>query len=111
MDAAGYLTDLSDCEWELIKDLFESEGTVGRPPTYSRRTMVNACCYVIRNGCAWRSLPKTFPHWGLVYKTYRRWFEQGRFQRMHDRMRQHCNERDRSPAAVVLDWKSERSSL
>jgi hypothetical protein len=27
----------------------------------------------MRTGCAWRHLPKRFPHWDNVYKTFRRW--------------------------------------
>jgi transposase len=35
--------------------------------------MLDACVYVLRSGCSWRMLPKDFPPWGAVYRTFRRW--------------------------------------
>ncbi len=32
-------------------------------------------------------LPREFPHWDNVYKTFRRWSDQGKFEQMHDRLR------------------------
>ena len=55
-------------EGELVADLFEQSGERGRPPQYSRWEMVNACCYVVRNGCSWRMLPREFPPWENVYR-------------------------------------------
>ena len=52
-----YPSCLTQTEWELVADLFEQPGKRGRPPQYSRWEMVNACCYVVRNGCSWRMLP------------------------------------------------------
>ena len=49
-------TDLTDAEWALVGDLFERDGQRGAPPRYERRRMVNACCYALRTGCAWRLL-------------------------------------------------------
>jgi len=91
-DARRYASDLSNAEWDLVKDLFEPDMAVGKPPSYSRRSMVDACCYVVRTGCAWRLLPKSFPHWDSVYKTFRRWSEQGKFELMHDMLRQQWRE-------------------
>ena len=113
-DAQRYATSLSDAEWALVCDLFESAPAhAGKPPTYSRRVMVDACCYVVRTGCSWRLLPKSFPHWDSVYKTFRRWSEQGRFERMHDRLREQWRQRagrDVAPTIAVLDSQSTRGS-
>jgi transposase len=109
----SYPSSLTDAEWALVKDLFESEGKQGVPPTVSRRALVDACCYVVRTGCAWRLLPQDFPHWDNVYKTFRRWSEQGRFETMHDRLRalwRAREGRDAQPSAAVLDAQSTRSS-
>jgi hypothetical protein len=48
-------TDLTDAEWALASDLFERDGRRGAPARYARRHWVNACCYALRMGCAWRS--------------------------------------------------------
>lgn len=82
-----YPSCLTDAEWALIADLFEAQGGRGVPPRHSRRTLLEACCYVVRTGCSWRMLPRAFPHWENVYKTFRRWSLQGKFEQMHDRLR------------------------
>ncbi|GGJ54484.1 hypothetical protein GCM10009085_54650 [Pseudomonas avellanae] len=61
-----YPSCLTDTEWALVADLFESQGGRGVPPLHSRRTLLEACCYVVRTGCSWRMLPRDFPHWDNV---------------------------------------------
>jgi putative transposase len=109
----GMSTDLTDAEWALVADLFERDGGRGKPVQYDRRHMVNACCYVVRTGCAWRLLPKSFPPWDAVYKTFSRWAAAGTFEHMHDRLRQQWRDRtgkSPDPSAGVLDSQSTRST-
>lgn len=108
-----YPSCLTDAEWALVEDLFDNTGNRGVPPQYSRRVLVDACCYVVRTGCAWRMLPKGFPAWQNVYRTFRRWSEQGRFEQMHDRLRAQWREREgrrAEPTAAVIDAQSTRGS-
>jgi len=113
VESDRYASSLTDAEWELVQDLFESVGGRGTPAKVSRRALVDACCYVVRTGCAWRLLPKDFPPWDNVYKTFRRWSAQGRFEAMHDRLRQMWRVREgreAMPSAAVLDAQSTRNS-
>jgi transposase len=58
-------------------------------------------------------LPTYFPPWQNVYRTFRRWSEQGKFEQMHDRLRQQWRERQArndEPSAAVLDSQSTRGS-
>lgn len=109
-----YTSSLTDAEWALVHDLFERpEGGRGMPAQIERRTLVQACCYVLRTGCAWRLLPSEFPSWMTVYKSFSRWAEQGLFEQMHDRLRQQWRERlgrHAQPSAAVLDAQSTRTS-
>jgi putative transposase len=108
----GMNTDLTDAEWGRVADLFEHGGR-GAPARYERRLMVNACCYVLRTGCAWRLLPKTFPPWHAVYKAFSRWAAAGTFERLHDRLRQQWRERvgkAPEPTAAIIDAQSTRST-
>ena len=109
-----YPSSLTDEEWRLVADIFESDSDRGALPRYPRRLLVDACCYVVRNGCSWRMLPKDFPPWQNVYRTFRRWSQQGKFEQMHDRLRAQWRERegarDPMPSAAVLDAQSTRSS-
>lgn len=111
--ASGLNTDLTDAEWALVGDLFERGGQRGAPPRYERRTVVNACCYVLRTGCAWRLLPKSFPPWQAVYMSFKRWSAAGTFEAMHDRLRQQWRERigkAPEPTAAIIDSQSTRST-
>lgn len=108
-----YPSSLTDAEWARVADLFEAPDGPGLPPRHSRRALVDACCYVVRTGCAWRQLPNEFPHWDNVYKTFRRWSAQGKFEALHDRLRAQWRERierTAAPSAAVLDAQSTRSS-
>ena len=108
-----YPSCLTDAEWVLVKDVFDNDGGRGKPPQYPRRLLVDACCYVVRTGGSWRMLPKEFPPWQNVYRTFRRWTEQGKFEQMHDVLRAQWREREGrevSPTAAVLDAQSTRSS-
>ena len=111
--ASGMNTDLTDAEWALAADLFERDGQRGAPARYERRRMVNACCYVLRTGCAWRLLPKTFPPWQAVYKAFSRWAAAGAFETLHDRLRQQWRDRvgkAPDPTAAIIDAQSTRST-
>ncbi|MGH9176388.1 MAG: transposase, partial [Vicinamibacterales bacterium] len=62
-----YPTDLLDAQWARIVDLIPQPKPGGRPATVSRREIVNAIFYHVRNGGAWRALPHDFPHWKTVH--------------------------------------------
>ena len=82
-----YPSDLTDRQWELIKKLIPTARSGGRPRTTDIREVINATFYVIRAGCAWRSLPNDFPPWSAVYMQFVRWKEKGVFIKMHDHLR------------------------
>lgn len=113
-DAPCYSTNLTDAEWDLVADLFErAPGQRGKPARYSRRELVDACSYVLRTGCAWRLLPKSFPPWQAVYKCFTRWVDAGVFEQMQDRLRAQWRSRmghAETPTAAVIDAQSNRIS-
>ena len=111
--ASGMNTDLTDAEWALVADLFEREGGRGAPPRYGRRQVLDACCYVLRTGCPWRLLPKSFPPWQAVYKAFSRWAAAGLLERVHERLRQQWRQRigrAALPTQAVIDAQSTRGS-
>ena len=106
-DAVRYPCGLTDSEWEQVRHLFDPPGRTGRPERYARRQMLDACLYVLRSGCSWRMLPKDFPAWQAVYKTFRRWLARGLFEAMYDELRQLWRSREHrapDPTAAVLDF-------
>ena len=43
----------------------------------AKQGLVDACIYVLRMGCAWTQLPKCFPPWLAVHKSFGRFAAQG----------------------------------
>jgi transposase len=63
--------------------------------------MVDACCYALRTGCAWRLLPKSFPPWQAVYMSFK-----------HERCRRLIAHHDRSNwAPLAWVWLAEARIL
>lgn len=104
----------TDAEWRLVADLFERpKGSRGAPARHERRYLVDACCYVLRTGCAWRLLPSSFAPWQAVYKAFVRWVEADAFEHMQDRLRQQWRARmscGAEPNAAVIDAQANRAS-
>lgn len=70
--------ELTDEEWEQIKDLFPKENAIKRGrPLKDNRTMLNAMVWIVRSGAAWRDLPERYGPWETVYSRFRRWIEDG----------------------------------
>src|SRR5215212_12013099 len=66
-----YPSDLSDEEWSLTSRFFAAH----RPLSTTIRAIVEACLYLVAEGCRWRALPKDFP----PRRTVRWWWD--RFRR------------------------------
>lgn len=109
----SYPTDLSNAEWDLIKDQVPPPKPGGRPPDYERREIVNAIRYVIRSGCAWRLLPHDLPPWQITYHYFWEWRRQGVWESIHDKLRGDLREklgRNREPSAAILDSQSVKTT-
>ncbi len=61
MTEVQYPTDLTDAQWELVRELLPPRQRLGRKQTDDRRQVVNAVLYLVRTGCQWRMLPREYP--------------------------------------------------
>ena len=52
-----YSSDLTNRQWQLIRQLLPRRPRLGRRPI-DRRRIINAILYVVRTGCQWRMLPQ-----------------------------------------------------
>ncbi|WP_052046271.1 IS5 family transposase [Candidatus Paracaedibacter symbiosus] len=66
-----YPSDLTDKEWDLIKDYFKPKDPRGCKPKYNKRLIVNTIFYLNKGGIQWRMLPKDYPPWKTVYDYFR----------------------------------------
>jgi len=113
MARRSYSSDLSDSEWLLMESYVPSVKSGGRPALHERREIVNAICYVLRSGCAWRLLPPgalwAFPPWQTVYHYFRLWRDAGVFERLNHGLREEVRERagrERQPSGAIIDSQS-----
>ena len=56
----NYPSDLTDIQWDLIKDHFNTVN-YGKSRKHSPREVVNALFYIVKTRCQSRFLPKDFP--------------------------------------------------
>ena len=72
-----YPSDLTHDQWRRLQPWLPAPKTRGRPRSVALREVVDAMRYVLRTGCAWRSLPHDFPCWQTVYGYFRTWCRVG----------------------------------
>ena len=76
MKIAGYETNLTEGQWELIEPMLPAARKLGRKRTSLRR-ILDALLYMAKAGCPWRLLPLDFPPWQTVYAVFRKWIAEG----------------------------------
>ena len=76
--ATNYESDLTDKQWEAIKEFFPS----GNKSKYHKRSLVEAVLYIVKTGCQWRMLPHDYPPHDTVQSFYRRARENGVWDKM-----------------------------
>ena len=108
-----YPSDLTDAEWQWMKDLIPGETGGGRHRDTDMRQVMNGILYLLRSGCSWRMLPKDFPPYTTVHEYYRRWRKDGTVIRIHDALRRQVRTeagRDPEPSAGVIDSQSAKTT-
>lgn len=85
-----YPSDLSDEEWEILKQiLMELDPyTRGRPRKSEQREILNAIFYLNKTGCQWRYLPKDFPSYKLVNYYYNKWTDNRLLEKINTALRE-----------------------
>jgi hypothetical protein len=57
LTAACPISELSDEQWELVRDVFDPPGCRGPRARVDRRAMVEGMLWLARTGAQWRELP------------------------------------------------------
>lgn len=107
-----YPSDLTDKQWDLIKDHFDT-GNYGKSRKHSQRALVNAVFYIIKTGCQWRFLPKDFPPYSTVHSFYWRAKKNGVWSKMMqalvEKSRVHMG-RNPKPSYSLIDSQSVKTT-
>ncbi len=73
---------LSDAQWALsephIPGTSRTRGVSGR----DNRLFLEAVLWRVRVGAPWRDLPPSFGNWNSIFRRFRRWAEDGVFERI-----------------------------
>ena len=113
MPNTNYPSDLTDSEWEHIKELLPAAKPLGRPRELAMRQVVNAILYVVVGGIQWRMVPRDFPKWQSVYYYFRQWRQAHVWHRLPDRLRaevRRAAKRHQHPTAGCLDSQSVKTT-
>src|SRR5258706_6181670 len=95
MNANPYPTDLTDAEWDYIKDVIPPPKPGGRRRELDMRAVVNAIFYVVDGGLKWRMLPHKYPNYNSVYWYFAQWTDSGARQRLHNTFTAHVPQPER----------------
>lgn len=109
----NYSTDVNDREWEIIAPYVNPDPEIGSPRTVCMRCVVNAIFYLDRTGCQWQLIPGDFPNYGTVYYHFRRWRDNGTWQRIHTDLRRQVRQdagRDPEPSLAIVDSQSVKTT-
>jgi transposase len=105
-NATAFPARLTDAQWAVLEPLVPALRGGGRPPKYTRRAILDAIVYAVRQGCTWRALPDDLPHWNTVFWYYRAWQKDGTWDRIEDALRRAVRTaagREPEPSAGVAD--------
>ena len=69
--------DLSEAEWQVLRDLLPPERGRKSRPASDNRPIVNGILWRIRTGAPWRDVPEKYGKWITVYQRFRRWSAAG----------------------------------
>src|SRR5207237_7129824 len=108
-----YPTDLTDAQWNCIKELIPAAKPGGRTRSLVMREVINAILYIVVSGCQWRMLPREYPAWQSVYSYFQQWRDDGTGPRLHDTLRAQVRERagrHKHPTAGALDSQSVKTT-
>ncbi len=109
----SYATDMTDAEWEIIAPHINQDPKIGSPRDVCMRCVMNALFYIDRTGCQWNLLPKDLPNYGTVYYYFRKWRDDGTFERLNPALRRMVRKRagrDSEPSLAIVDSQSVKTT-
>ena len=75
--------DLTDAQWEILEPIILiTLGTWGGSNANDNRIFINGCFWILRTGAPWRDLPPQYGKFGSVHKRFKRWCDNGIWERI-----------------------------
>jgi putative transposase len=108
-----YSSDLTDAEWMVLEPLLPPRSRLGRPPKWSRRSILDGVLYVLRSGLPWRMLPRDLPPASTVQRYFYAWRDSGLWRAINHLLLMAVRlaaGREASPSAGVIDSQSVKTT-
>ena len=83
----NYQSELTDSQWNHIKDFFPLPKETGRPREVDFRQIVNAILYLLVSGCQWRMISTSYGKLQTIYYYFAKWKKDGTWFRLHETLR------------------------
>ncbi|MEO3815851.1 IS5 family transposase [Plantactinospora sp. B24E8] len=74
--------DLTDAQWAVLEPLLPAPKKAGRPPTWTKRQLIDGIRWRTRAGAPWRDVPQCYGSWMAAYNLFRRWQRNGTWSRI-----------------------------
>jgi transposase len=74
--------DLTDVQWAALEPLLPEPRRPGRPPTWTKRQLIDGIRWRVRAGTPWRDIPDCYGSWAAAYALFRRWQRDGTWARI-----------------------------
>jgi transposase len=65
--------EISENDWERVKDLLPPENAGEGRPSKPNRIMLNGMLWQAKTGAPWRDLPEYYGPWQTIYSRFRKW--------------------------------------
>jgi len=90
--------DLTDAQWAALGPLLPRGKKPGRPPSWTKRQLIDGIRWRVRTGAPWRDVPERYGRWQTVYGLFRRWQRNGTWRAVLTRLQ------GRADAAGLITW-------
>lgn len=112
MERKPYPSDLSDEQWELIREMVPQPIPNPGDPPCDHREIVNAILCVVRTGVQWRFLPHDL-QWTATYSRFHAWSEDGTWERIKNALRPKARAaagRDKRVRLAIIESQSVKTT-
>src|SRR5512133_201738 len=92
--------DLTNEQWARLEPLLPKGKKSGRPPTWSKRQLIDGIRWRTRTGAPWRDVPARYGPWQTVYGLFRRWQRDGTWQQILSQLQAQAD------ADGLITWRS-----
>ena len=86
--------EISNENWERIKNLLPPENTGKGRPGKSNRNYLNAMLWIAKTGAPWRDLPERYGSWKTAYWKFSVWSKNDTFQKLFDNLKADADMQD-----------------